>query len=111
MGVGLGSVSRAILGKLASSDPDEVSVSSITLFVTLLCICVVLGHLLEENRWINESVNALFIVSYTHLNLENNCLVYVFFLITWCSYRWFDGRVWVLEPFCCLLLKVLARGS
>ncbi|KAG6426870.1 hypothetical protein SASPL_111106 [Salvia splendens] len=61
MGVGLGSVSRAILGKLASSDPDEVSVSSITLFVTLLCICVVLGHLLEENRWINESVNALFI--------------------------------------------------
>ncbi|KAG6429166.1 hypothetical protein SASPL_107209 [Salvia splendens] len=61
MGVGLGSVSRAILGKLASSDPDEVSVSSIMLFVTLLCICVVLGHLLEENRWINESVNALFI--------------------------------------------------
>ncbi|KAL1550220.1 monovalent cation:H+ antiporter, CPA1 (nhx1) [Salvia divinorum] len=61
MGVGLGSVLRATLGKLASSDPDEVSVSSITLFVTLLCICVVLGHLLEENRWINESVNALFI--------------------------------------------------
>lgn len=77
MGVGLGSVLMNTLGGLASSDPDQVSVSSITLFVTLLCISVVLGHLLEENRWINESVNALFIVSHTHLNLENSDLVYV----------------------------------
>ncbi|XP_057780154.1 sodium/hydrogen exchanger 1-like [Salvia miltiorrhiza] len=61
MSVGLGSVLMNKLGGFASSDPDQVSVSSITLFVTLLCISVVLGHLLEENKWINESVNALFI--------------------------------------------------
>ncbi|KAH6796515.1 sodium hydrogen exchanger 2 [Perilla frutescens var. hirtella] len=60
MGIGLGFL-LVNLGRLASSDPEQVSVSSITLFVTLLCICVVLGHLLEENRWINESVTALVI--------------------------------------------------
>ncbi|KAL3531417.1 hypothetical protein ACH5RR_010739 [Cinchona calisaya] len=32
---------------------------SITLFVTLLCTCIVIGHLLEEHRWINESITAL----------------------------------------------------
>lgn len=60
MGINLGSVLMN-LGGLASTDSEQVSVSSITLFVTLLCICVVLGRLLEENRWINESVNALLI--------------------------------------------------
>jgi sodium/hydrogen exchanger 8 len=49
------------LWKLGSADPEEVSVSAITLFVTLLLLSVVLGVLLKENRWINESVNALFI--------------------------------------------------
>ncbi|CAH9081288.1 unnamed protein product [Cuscuta europaea] len=43
------------------SDADRLSVDSITLFVTLLCACIVIGHLLEESRWINESVTALLI--------------------------------------------------
>lgn len=34
---------------------------SITLFVALLCACIVIGHLLEENRWMNESITALVI--------------------------------------------------
>ncbi|KAI3460838.1 hypothetical protein Pfo_017501 [Paulownia fortunei] len=59
MGSGVGSVLMRLGG--LTSDPDQVSVDSITLFVTLLCACIVIGHLLEENRWINESVNALFI--------------------------------------------------
>ncbi|KAL0323511.1 UNVERIFIED_CONTAM: Sodium/hydrogen exchanger 2 [Sesamum angustifolium] len=45
--------------KLATS--DHASVVSITLFVTLLCACIVIGHLLEENRWMNESIIALII--------------------------------------------------
>ncbi|KAH6808779.1 sodium hydrogen exchanger 2 [Perilla frutescens var. frutescens] len=40
---------------------DHASVVSITLFVTLLCACIVIGHLLEENRWMNESITALII--------------------------------------------------
>lgn len=44
----------------AEGDPQE---RAITLFVLLLCACIVIGHLLEESRWINESVTALFIVS------------------------------------------------
>ncbi|KAL2236532.1 UNVERIFIED_CONTAM: Sodium/hydrogen exchanger 2 [Sesamum indicum] len=57
-----GSVGRVLmmLG-IFTSDPDKVSVDSITLFVTLLCACIVIGHLLEENRWMNESISALFI--------------------------------------------------
>lgn len=45
------------------STSDHSSVVSITLFVTLLCACIVIGHLLEENRWMNESITALIIVS------------------------------------------------
>ncbi|KAH9620748.1 hypothetical protein KSS87_014606 [Heliosperma pusillum] len=42
---------------------DHTSVVSMNLFVALLCGCIVLGHLLEENRWMNESITALLIVS------------------------------------------------
>lgn len=41
---------------------DHTSVVSITLFVALLTACIVIGHLLEESRWINESITALIIV-------------------------------------------------
>ncbi|KAL5712800.1 monovalent cation:H+ antiporter [Ranunculus cassubicifolius] len=44
-------------GSLGSS--DYMSVVSINLFVTLLCACIVIGHLLEENRWMNESITAI----------------------------------------------------
>ncbi|KAL8119010.1 sodium/hydrogen exchanger 2-like [Apium graveolens] len=40
---------------------DHKSVVSINIFVALLCACIVLGHLLEENRWMNESITTLFI--------------------------------------------------
>ncbi|KAL3626150.1 Sodium/hydrogen exchanger 2 [Castilleja foliolosa] len=43
------------------STSDHSSVVAITLFVTLLCGCIVIGHLLEENRWMNESITALII--------------------------------------------------
>ncbi|XP_009777204.1 sodium/hydrogen exchanger 1-like [Nicotiana sylvestris] len=38
---------------------DHGSVVSINLFVALMCACIVIGHLLEENRWMNESITAL----------------------------------------------------
>lgn len=40
---------------------DYSYVASITLFVALLCACIVIGHLLEENRWMNGSITALFL--------------------------------------------------
>ncbi|XP_028065716.1 sodium/hydrogen exchanger 4 isoform X1 [Camellia sinensis] len=33
----------------------------ITVFVAVLCLCLVIGHLFEENRWVNESITAIFI--------------------------------------------------
>lgn len=44
---------------------DHASVVSMNLFVALLCACIIIGHLLEENRWINESITALLIVTHS----------------------------------------------
>ena len=51
------------------STSDHGSVVSMNLFVALLCACIVIGHLLEENRWMNESITALLIVSFLSLAL------------------------------------------
>ncbi|KAI5676740.1 hypothetical protein M9H77_07690 [Catharanthus roseus] len=48
-----------IMERLATS--DHASIVSMNLFVALLCACIVIGHLLEENRWMNESITALII--------------------------------------------------
>ena len=63
MAMDLGSVMIKMGVLSASDDSDHMSVVSINLFVALLCACIVIGHLLEENRWMNESITALFIVS------------------------------------------------
>lgn len=42
---------------------EHAQVIPISLFVAVLCICLVIGHLLEENRWLNESITAIFIVT------------------------------------------------
>nr|AVZ43929.1 vacuolar Na+/H+ antiporter [Halogeton glomeratus] len=43
------------------STSDHASVVSMNMFVALLCGCIIIGHLLEENRWMNESITALLI--------------------------------------------------
>ncbi|RWW58256.1 hypothetical protein BHE74_00034901, partial [Ensete ventricosum] len=55
---------------MAASASDHTSVVSINLFVALLCGCIVIGHLLEENRWMNESITALIIVGLSNPFLE-----------------------------------------
>jgi len=49
---------------------DYASVISMNLFVALLCACIVIGHLLEENRWVNESITALLLVSLTYFAIH-----------------------------------------
>ncbi|KAJ8766242.1 hypothetical protein K2173_022301 [Erythroxylum novogranatense] len=44
---------------------DHASVVSINLFVALLCACILIGHLLEESKWMNESITALAIGLFT----------------------------------------------
>ncbi|KAL6570823.1 Sodium/hydrogen exchanger 4 [Orobanche gracilis] len=51
-----------IAGNLGESHEQVVP---ITLFVAVLCLCLVIGHLLEEHRWVNESITALLIGSLT----------------------------------------------
>ncbi|GJN36057.1 hypothetical protein PR202_gb24883 [Eleusine coracana subsp. coracana] len=63
MGLGLGALLES--GRLAVEDYD--SIVSINIFIALLCGCIVIGHLLEGNRWVNESITALVMVgSSTH---------------------------------------------
>ena len=64
MGIELGSVVMK-LGMVSTS--DHSSVVSMNLFVALLCACIVVGHLLEEYRWMNESITALALVSFVYL--------------------------------------------
>ncbi|KDP23553.1 hypothetical protein JCGZ_23386 [Jatropha curcas] len=35
------------------------TVIALCVFFALLCACIIIGHLLEENRWANESITAL----------------------------------------------------
>ncbi|KAE9611519.1 hypothetical protein Lal_00011921 [Lupinus albus] len=44
-----------------SSSADAASVDSMTLFVLLLCSCIIFGHLLQKSKWMTESVVALII--------------------------------------------------
>ncbi|KAE8735001.1 Sodium/hydrogen exchanger 2 [Hibiscus syriacus] len=53
-------MATGILSSVLAS--DHSSVVSMNLFVALLCGCIVIGHLLEESRWMNESITALAII-------------------------------------------------
>ncbi|MFS7941836.1 putative cation/H+ exchanger, cation/H+ exchanger, CPA1 family, sodium/solute symporter superfamily [Helianthus anomalus] len=60
MGVDLG----LLMGKMNTSSlgaSEYAAVVNMNLFVALLCACIVIGHLLEESRWMNESITALLI--------------------------------------------------
>ncbi|KAI5349597.1 hypothetical protein L3X38_002485 [Prunus dulcis] len=57
MAVDVSSLSERSVEMLMTS--DHTSVVSMNLFVALLCACILLGHLLEESRWMNESITAL----------------------------------------------------
>ena len=61
---------EASVGQL-TSEPESDFVHHIALYAALLCVCIVIGHLLEESRWMNESITALAIVSFTLLNRKS----------------------------------------
>lgn len=50
-------------GDIFSNETDRSLVVSICIFVAVLCFCIVTGHLLEENRWLDQSITAMIIVS------------------------------------------------
>ncbi|KAK6934530.1 hypothetical protein RJ641_034685 [Dillenia turbinata] len=55
VGLGLGS---DLLRNLTQAKKQVIPIS---MFVAVLCLCLVIGHLLEENRWFNKSVTAILI--------------------------------------------------
>ncbi|XP_013609990.1 PREDICTED: sodium/hydrogen exchanger 4 [Brassica oleracea var. oleracea] len=53
MGIGL---PEFLSIELATEHPQVIPIS---VFIVILCLCLVIGHLLEENRWVNESITAI----------------------------------------------------
>lgn len=62
----MGSLHNIMMKVGLGEDANHMTVVAISLFVTLLCACIVLGHLLEENKWMSESVTALLLVSFSY---------------------------------------------
>nr|WFD52755.1 NHX9 [Nitraria sibirica] len=50
---------RQQIPPLQDSSLSTSTVIALCVFFTLLCVCIIVGHLLEENRWANESITAL----------------------------------------------------
>ncbi|KAI4307932.1 hypothetical protein L6164_031056 [Bauhinia variegata] len=40
---------------------EHQQVIPISVFVAVLCLCLLIGHLLAENRWVNESITAILV--------------------------------------------------
>lgn len=49
-------------------DSDHMQVWALVLVVSLLLLCIILGHLLEESRFFNEANVAILLVSATFLH-------------------------------------------
>ncbi|KAL9684274.1 hypothetical protein QQ045_021709 [Rhodiola kirilowii] len=52
-------VNGSLVPNLGTSLLSTSTIIAICLFFALLCACIVIGHLLEEHRWANESITAL----------------------------------------------------
>ena len=67
---------HALMTKVGLSDAeDHMVVVSVTLFVTLLCACIVMGHLMEEFHWVSESVTAIILVSLFLATIRHGCSI------------------------------------
>uniref|UniRef100_A0A2P2LSG7 Sodium/hydrogen exchanger 1 n=1 Tax=Rhizophora mucronata TaxID=61149 RepID=A0A2P2LSG7_RHIMU len=53
------SILQEKLSSSSSSFLDTSTVIALCVFFALLCVCIIIGHLLEEHRWANESTTAL----------------------------------------------------
>ncbi|KAK9218919.1 hypothetical protein WN943_007557 [Citrus x changshan-huyou] len=45
--------------KVSASFLNSSTIIALSVFFTLLCACIIIGHLIEESRWANESIRAL----------------------------------------------------
>ncbi|KAM7492751.1 hypothetical protein LguiA_035672 [Lonicera macranthoides] len=57
----MNTITSRVFSELAQNVANAAhhQVVPITVFVAVLCLCLVIGHLLEENRWVNESITAI----------------------------------------------------
>lgn len=90
MGADLG----LLIGKMSNTTlaaSEYAAVVNMNLFVALLCACIIIGHLMEESRWMNESITALVIVSVLmliiNINFNSSVRVNLNLIFTFFFYR------------------------
>ncbi|KAF9587906.1 hypothetical protein IFM89_006160 [Coptis chinensis] len=54
-------VSAGVVVEGLSNGTDHSHVVSISVYVAVLCLCIVVGQLLGQNQWVNESITAIII--------------------------------------------------
>ena len=51
-------------------DQEHPQVVLTTEFMAALCLCLIIAHLLEENRWVTESITAILTITSLSLSLS-----------------------------------------
>ncbi|EFJ20533.1 hypothetical protein SELMODRAFT_233139 [Selaginella moellendorffii] len=53
--------------EISAAGSQRAAVISISLFVSLLCVCIVIGHYYEENRWLNQATIAIILKLFLYM--------------------------------------------
>lgn len=80
----MGAVGNIVVGSVAAAweESNHMHVWALVLIVTLLLMCIVLGHLLEESRFFNEATIAILLVSLPSISAAVSPL---YFILIWIS--------------------------
>lgn len=84
--------------RLSTSYLSTSTIVALCVFFALLCACVIIGHLLEENRWVNESITALLLVLSSFFSTHN--YVFPFYLNIRCNLKILHGLVKWMQGLC-----------
>jgi hypothetical protein len=77
-GIRVAEVTMVVSEYFSNLGNDHAQVVPLTVFVAVLCLCLIIGHLLEENRWVNESITAILtVISVSLSSLSFSVCVFV----------------------------------
>lgn len=79
--------------KVSTSFLDTSTIIALSVFFTLLCACIIIGHLIEENQWANESITALLLVRWHEFS-------WLVLLKIWYFGQVFYSWCWKLQGLC-----------
>lgn len=98
--------SPTLVEGLASSSMFSIStVIALSVFFALLSACIIIGHLLHGNRWANESITALLLVSPSGSKCKGGNLAFAWSRFEAVNVSNLSRRVCSLEEWSCCWVK------